>query len=73
MVINKPFTKTRIKNAILMLMRSNGHKSPIIAAHYYENTTIETEISVVYTDQRRQITKCLERKIVEERRTIERD
>ena len=40
-----------------MLMRSNGHKSPIIAAHYYENTTIETEISVVYTDQRRQITK----------------
>ena len=45
----------------------------IIATHYYENTTIETEIIVVYIDQRRQITKCLERKIVEERRTIERD
>ena len=51
-----------------MLMYSNGPKN-IIATHYYENTTIETEISVVYTDQRRQITKCLERKRVEERRT----
>ena len=72
MVINKPFTKTRIKNAILMLMCRYGPKN-IIATHYYDNTTIEIEISVVYTDQRRQITKCLERKIVEERRTIERD
>ena len=49
-------------------MYSNGPKY-IIATHYYDNISIEIEISVVHTDQRRQITKCLERKIVEERRT----
>ena len=37
-------------------MYSNGPKN-IIATHYYDNISTEIEISVVYTDQRRQITK----------------